>query len=514
MEEIELKKKRLEEMRKSRLNVNDTSSSLSPTFTNQLSSENAHSEIKQSSQSENIALGSNSVINLETDALVSKLLEDKKFGHQIKPEEKAKQFSIVKSTTVFDILPKEVVKYDKYCQTETEDETIQTDHNDSPTGNDDLQHPNSRHSNSTIFETTNSNYSVGESHQSSRSITTSSNQSQRKCFSEEEKKYLMQDTKFLHFFCSASLTVERALEFTDTFDIFKNYAYDSDARNKENSDLHKFERQESYEEEALLGRPIMDMKWSSLIGDLFLTAYGAKGTSNANGKSGGASVHDQLDVTRDDDSQGIVCIWSKELHKRSERKLSTSSPVLTALFHPLESHFVVGGCYSGQIVLWDLRVLKSNPIQRSSLTGKGHKHPVYGMAFVTSGAATCELVSISADGIVCTWDIGRLNDPLAVTSINLSGPSFRSQVSANSELSNLFSSPMREKSGGFGNGRIASNTNSLSSVSCLAASQDNQNQILLVGYGSGELFKSTLPYKANGSANQQVSVSSFLCICI
>ena len=40
-----------------------------------------------------------------------------------------------------------------------------------------------------------------------------------------------------------------------------------------------------------------------------------------------------------------------------------------AKFHP---NLVVGGTYSGQIVLWDNRVLKRTPIQRTPLSAAAH----------------------------------------------------------------------------------------------------------------------------------------------
>ena len=71
---------------------------------------------------------------------------------------------------------------------------------------------------------------------------------------------------------------------------------------------------------------------------------------------------------REDTSLGLVCIWSKDLHRRPEFKFVASSPVLTALFHPSEEQLVLGGCYSGQILLWDMKS-KSLPVQRSSMSG-------------------------------------------------------------------------------------------------------------------------------------------------
>ena len=44
------------------------------------------------------------------------------------------------------------------------------------------------------------------------------------------------------------------------------------------------------------------------------------------------------------------------------------SPVLSCCFSPWQPNIVIGGTYSGQIVLWDNRA-KRTPVQRTALTG-------------------------------------------------------------------------------------------------------------------------------------------------
>ena len=45
-----------------------------------------------------------------------------------------------------------------------------------------------------------------------------------------------------------------------------------------------------------------------------------------------------------------------------------------ARFHP---NLIIGGTYSGQIVLWDNRDKRRTPVQRSPLSASAHTHPVY-----------------------------------------------------------------------------------------------------------------------------------------
>lgn len=54
--------------------------------------------------------------------------------------------------------------------------------------------------------------------------------------------------------------------------------------------------------------------------------------------------------------------------------------VAFARFHP---NLVLGGTYSGRICLWDNRVHKRTPVQRSPLSARTHTHPVYAVQVCT-----------------------------------------------------------------------------------------------------------------------------------
>ncbi len=53
-----------------------------------------------------------------------------------------------------------------------------------------------------------------------------------------------------------------------------------------------------------------------------------------------------------------------------------------ARFHP---NLILGGTYSGQVVLWDNRVQKRTPVQRSPLSAAAHTHPVLWRFFICFG---------------------------------------------------------------------------------------------------------------------------------
>ena len=76
-------------------------------------------------------------------------------------------------------------------------------------------------------------------------------------------------------------------------------------------------------------------------------------------------------------------------------------------FHP---NYVVGGTYSGQVVLWDTRSGKRTPVQRSLLSNTAHTYPIYCMELVGSQNAH-NLISIATDGRLCSWNLDNLSQP-------------------------------------------------------------------------------------------------------
>lgn len=81
----------------------------------------------------------------------------------------------------------------------------------------------------------------------------------------------------------------------------------------------------------------------------------------------------------------------------------------SAAFYPFSNSTVLGGCYNGQILLWDIRV-KSMPIQRSGISADSHKYPVCGLSVIGTQIAN-NIVSYSNDGMMCLWDIKQFSKP-------------------------------------------------------------------------------------------------------
>lgn len=295
---------------------------------------------------------------------------------------------------------------------------------------------------------------------------------------EEIQNIVTNDKDFSSFLNKASLKIERALEQNASIDVCRDYNKDDSKKSGRRGENNALTVLKIHEDDIVKNRPIMDIKQSPHVQELFLVAYGSK----TSGPSHKAPAH----AIGEEDAVGLVCVWSKELHSRPEFKFTATSPVVTALFHTSEHNLVVGGCYSGQILLWDTRA-KTLPIQRSSMSGKGHKHPIYAMSMI-SLAVSNELVSVSTDGMVCHWDVSRLSEPLTVTFLNANGPSaFFRGGGSNTNLESAVTSPQ---------------TFTSLNVSSMAFCSNDTSTHIVFGSGTGQLYRTALPYRPTDNINE------------
>lgn len=192
------------------------------------------------------------------------------------------------------------------------------------------------------------------------------------------------------------------------------------------------------------------------------------------------------------DIAGLLCLWSLILSDAPEFVFTASSPILTARFHPDDPHLIVGGCYSGQVVLWDTRVSTHRPTMRSSITGKGHKHPVYSMCLVKSGGTSPILITISTDGTLCHWDLTNLNDPISSTTVLIpSTPPIAASSTTLHPSTNSVPSSYQ-----IVNPSLSSRGKPLS-ASCMGIGPDEDNRKLIIGTEGGALCIFSLPFKTN-----------------
>ncbi|KAJ1599594.1 hypothetical protein NDA14_005967 [Ustilago hordei] len=207
---------------------------------------------------------------------------------------------------------------------------------------------------------------------------------------EEERVALYTAQGFSEFVEQSSKIVERAL--TDRYDYTKDYRITSDAITCADSASHlRLQRIFGGSGDHLFAnRSVTAIDWSTKHPELCVVAY---------------NRNDQDQEAPD----GIVAVWNTHLAERPEFVFYAQTDVLSVCFSPFHPNLIVGGSYSGQILIWDTRS-RQLPILKTPLSASGHTHPVYGLAIIGSANAH-NLVSASTDGTLCYWMLDMLARP-------------------------------------------------------------------------------------------------------
>lgn len=166
-----------------------------------------------------------------------------------------------------------------------------------------------------------------------------------------------------------------------------------------------------YEKHNSYNRMITDLAWSPHIPDLLLASY----SQNEEG-----TINDPV---------SLIMLWSLSLKTRPEYTLVSPSFITSACFDPFANNLIIGGLYSGQLLLWDLRA-KSAPSQRTSITAQGHAHPVYSV-FVVGSQNAHNIVSLSNDGRLCVWNLAQLSAPQKTLDLKAKPGSIKQQQDIN-----------------------------------------------------------------------------------
>jgi len=129
-----------------------------------------------------------------------------------------------------------------------------------------------------------------------------------------------------------------------------------------------------------------------------------------------ASYNNNEDSPTDPD--GVCLVWNMKFKKTTpEYILHCQSPITSVCFAKYHPNLIVGGTYSGQIVLWDNRSNKRTPIQRSPLSASAHTHPVYCVKVVGTQNSH-NLITVSTDGKLCSWNLDMLSAPQDTMELN------------------------------------------------------------------------------------------------
>ncbi|KAL7563432.1 hypothetical protein ACA910_016528 [Epithemia clementina (nom. ined.)] len=254
-----------------------------------------------------------------------------------------------------------------------------------------------------------------------------------KLLTEEEIEREVVEAPFTSFIATASKKVERVMGTALLNDLLSDYIGEADGevdrtKDARDSDVSRFvSSRQVYEcKKWTATRDITDINWSPLHRELFLSTYHvpnstgsasplAKGSAAVSAIAPNVTLSSSLTPrTGEVQSDGLAVVWSLSMPERPEHVFTCGSPATTGRFHPSESTLVLGGCESGQLVVWDVRGGRL-PVQKSALTtvlgasAKSHTHPICSMEVIEGGLG---LVTASTDGRVNYWSLGNLREPV------------------------------------------------------------------------------------------------------
>ncbi|XP_029461640.1 cytoplasmic dynein 1 intermediate chain 2 isoform X2 [Rhinatrema bivittatum] len=209
---------------------------------------------------------------------------------------------------------------------------------------------------------------------------------------EEEKQQILHTEEFISFFDHSTRIVERAL--SEQINIFFDYS-GRDLEDKE-GEIQAGARlslnRQFFDERWSKHRVVSCLDWSSQYPELLVASY-----------------NNNEDAPHEPD--GVALVWNMKYKKTTpEYVFHCQSAVMSAAFAKFHPNLVVGGTYSGQIVLWDNRSNKRTPVQRTPLSAAAHTHPIYCVNVVGTQNAH-NLISISTDGKICSWSLDMLSQP-------------------------------------------------------------------------------------------------------
>ncbi len=232
---------------------------------------------------------------------------------------------------------------------------------------------------------------------------------------DNELNAVVASSEFVSFVERSSKVIERALDIDDEYDLLADYTrtstLDEDDDDAPYSRISKKSHsvRESFQlfsDRYTRRRIVSDIQFSPHFNELLLTSY----TKNP------SAPHEPA---------GLVLLWNSHAPSRPEYTFTASSDVLSARFSPFHPNLVIGGCYSGQICLWDTRTSgrTGQPVQKTPQSGShlGHTHPVYSISVVGTPNAH-NILTASMDGVVCSWSVDMLTQAQEYLVLNTPAP--------------------------------------------------------------------------------------------
>lgn len=199
------------------------------------------------------------------------------------------------------------------------------------------------------------------------------------------------DSEFIAFFDRTSRIVERILTEPEK-DVASDYTGEIGEQLQMQTSEAVSEKRLFYDEHWSRNRLCTSLDWSPQFNELVAASY----LKNPNSEI---------------DPHGVALIWNMKFSKETpEYIFHCQSPVTKVKFAKFHPNLLIGGTYSGQIVIWDNRSFKRTPVQRTKLGASAHTHPVYCLDVIGSQNAH-NVISVSTDGKLCSWSLDMLSKP-------------------------------------------------------------------------------------------------------
>jgi dynein intermediate chain, cytosolic len=213
--------------------------------------------------------------------------------------------------------------------------------------------------------------------------------------------------EFLSFVERSSKVIERALD--EDYDLLADYTIsntqDGDVSDEESFPYSRSSRksyslrqtQQFFDSNQSRRRQISDLQFSPHFSELLLSSH-TKNPAVAN------------------DPSGLIMLWNVHAPSRPEYTFhSQGADILSARFSPFHPNLIIGGCYTGQVCLWDTRAtsrLGGAPVLKTPQSGShiGHNHPIYNISVIGTPNAH-NILTASSDGVVCSWSVDMLTQP-------------------------------------------------------------------------------------------------------
>ncbi|XP_067865940.1 cytoplasmic dynein 1 intermediate chain 1 isoform X3 [Heterodontus francisci] len=276
---------------------------------------------------------------------------------------------VISKITQVDFLPREVVSYSKETQTPVAHQPEDDEEDEIPELN------------------------LGtESELESQDQKAETKEASPRELTEEEKQQILHSEEFLIFFDHNIRIIERAL--AEDSSLFFDYGGKELDENEGDfqAGLNLAFNRQFYDEHWSKHRVVTCLDWSLQYPELMVASY-----------------NNNEDAPHEPD--GVALVWNMKFKKRTpEYIFHCQSPVMSVCFARFHPNLVVGGTYSGQIVLWDNRSHRRTPVQRTPLSAAAHTHPVYCVNVVGTQNAH-NLITVSTDGKMCSWSLDMLTQP-------------------------------------------------------------------------------------------------------